>query len=151
MARDATEGCGGGNPHQPSPCIGSQVSPPSSVFQPSATANDELVWADDNTLLAVTHGRGICRGVIPDDSACAGLFRCDSNCDAPFSYRDLSAFRLAVADLDGYEEEYLECDLVCNNIQLVRAPHRETPQITTGSRRHCSKRVRFARGRPAPS
>ena len=109
------------------------------------------MWADDNTLLAVTHGRGICRGVIPDDSACAGLFRFGSNCDAPFSYRDLSAFRLAVADLDGYEEEYLECDLVCNNVQLVRAPHRETPQITTGSRRHCSKRVRFARGRPTPS
>jgi photosystem II stability/assembly factor-like uncharacterized protein len=85
------------------------------TYGPAAVAVDELVWFDDDALLAVTHGRGIWRARIPDDNGCAGLYKYDSNCDGQYSFADVGAFLLAASSREEYEDAHPDCGWLCNN------------------------------------
>ncbi len=78
---------------------------------PNTAPVEELIWRNDSTLMAVTHGRGIYFGAIaaPPDTG-------DMNCDGSLNGQDIGAFVAALNDPVTYGEDYPDCDIYSADI-----------------------------------
>lgn len=75
-----------------------------STIGPGTVPVEELIWRDDKTVMAVTHGRGIFLGDV-------GPFAGDTNCDGELSLLDIESFVLALSDPDLYRERFPDCNV----------------------------------------
>ena len=80
-----------------------------STIGPGTVAVDELVWKDDRTLLAATHGRGLYLGEV-------GPFAGDLNCDGSIDAFDIEPFILALFEPATYEVLFPDCDITLGDL-----------------------------------
>jgi photosystem II stability/assembly factor-like uncharacterized protein len=81
---------------------------------PATATIDELVWKNDDTMLIVTHGRGVYLGTV-------GPFAGDLNCDGYVDFEDIDPFVLAIIGGSVYGEQYPDCNPLLADINGDRS------------------------------